>query len=95
MHSHYADFVARDFHVAFHFGVCRAQPRHETLQGGGPLAFIAQRKFEKFIERVIGLRPQPRENACAAAVAAQQPGIEREGRFLRKSLFVSLQPIQG
>ena len=83
MHGHDADFVARDLHVALDLGVGGAQPRHEALQRGRRLALIGQRQFEKFVERVVGLMPEPLQDARAAAVAAEQPGIERKRRLLR------------
>ena len=82
MHGHDADFVARDFHVALHLGVGGAQPRHETLQRGRRLSLIAQRQFEKFVQRVVGFMPEPPQDSRAAAVAAEQPGVERERRLL-------------
>ena len=59
MHGHDADFVARDFHVALHLGIGRAQPRHETLQRGRRLALVGQREFEKLVERVGRLMAEP------------------------------------
>ena len=81
VHGHDADFVARDFHVALHFGVGGAQPRHKALQRGRRLALIAQRQFEKFVERVVGFMAEPPQDPRAAAVAAEQPGIERKRRL--------------
>ena len=81
MHGHDADFVAGNFHVALHFGIGRAQPRHEALQRGGRLALIAQRQLEKFVERIGGLMPEPFQDAQAAAVAAEQPGVECKRRL--------------
>jgi len=73
MHGHDTDLVARNLHVALHLGVGRAQPRHEALQRGRRLAFIAEREFEKLVERVIGLMAEPFQDALPAAVAAEQP----------------------
>ena len=85
MHGHDADFVARDFHVALHLGVGGAQPRHKTLQRGRRLSLVTQRQFEKFVQRVVGLMPEPPQDSRPAAVAAEQPGIERKRRFARRN----------
>ncbi len=81
MHGHDADFIAGNFHVALPLKVGRAQPRHKTLQRGGRFALIAQRKLEKFVERVVGFMAEPPKDSLPAAVAAEQPGIERKRRF--------------
>ena len=81
MHGHDADLVARYFHVALHLGVGGAQPGHKTLQRGRRLALVVQRQFEEFIERVVGFVPEPSQDPRAAAIAAEQPGIERKRRL--------------
>ena len=94
MHGHDADFVARDFHVALHFGVGGAQPRHEPLQRGRRLALIVEREFQKFVERVVGLMPEPPQDPRAAAIAAEQPGVERERRLADEAALALLEPLQ-
>ena len=93
VHRHDADFVARDFHVALHFGVGGAQPRHKALQRGRRLALIAQGEFEKFVERVVGFMAEPLQDPLAAAVAAEQPGIERERRFGEKAALAGFKAL--
>ena len=94
VHGHDADFVARDFHVALHFEVGGAQPRHEALQRGRRLALIAQREFEKFVERVIGLVAEPPQDALPAAVAAEQPGIEGKWRLLQNAALACFKALK-
>ncbi|MFN5671114.1 UvrD-helicase domain-containing protein, partial [Bradyrhizobium sp.] len=59
-----------------------AQPRDEPQQRGPRHALKAQRQFEEFVERVIGLVAEPAQHARPPAVAAEQPGVERERRLL-------------
>ncbi len=87
MYRHDADFVARNLHVTLHFEVGRAQPRHVSLQRGGGLALIVQGKFEKFIERVVGLMAEPSQYPRPAAVTAKQPRIKRKRRLVGEPAF--------
>ena len=94
MHRHDADLVARNFHVALHFEIGRAQPRHKALQRGRRLAFVVQRQFQKLIERVVRLVSEPPQDSRAAAVAAEQPGIERKRRLAGKAALALFEPPQ-
>src|SRR3979409_861635 len=87
MHGHDTDFIAGDFHVPLHLKVGRAQPCQKSLQRGGRLALIAECQFEKFVERVIGFMAKPLQDTLAAAVAAEQPGIECEWRLGSETAF--------
>ena len=91
VHGHDANLVARNLHVALDFKVGRAQPGHEALQRGRRLALIAQREFEEFVERVVGLLPEPPQDAFPAAIAAEQPGIERKRRLAAKRVLARVQ----
>ena len=94
MHRHDADFVARDFHVALDLGVGGAQPRHEALQRGRRLPLIAERQLEKLVERVIGFMAEPLQDPRAAAVAAEQPGIEGKRRLGGKTALAGFKALQ-
>src|SRR5262249_44721098 len=74
-------------HVALDLGVGRTQPGHEALQRAGGLALIIKRELEELVERVIGLMPEPSENALPPAVTPEQPGVERERSFVREAAF--------
>ena len=80
MHGHDADFVARHFHVAAHFGARRAQPGDEALQRRRALRFVIEREIEEFVERVVGFRSEPRQNFRAAFGGAQHMREKRKGR---------------
>ena len=61
------------------------------MQRGGRLAFVVQRELEELIERIIGLVAEAAQNASAAAVAAEQPGVERKWRFPDKTPLALLE----
>ena len=77
MHGHHPHLVARDFHVALHFGIGRAQPGNEALQRRRLALLVVEREVEKLVERVVRLGPEPRQNALAPAAGAEQRAHRR------------------
>ena len=76
VHRHHPHLVARHFHVALHLGLRRAQPRDEALQRRRLGALVVEREIEKFVERVVGLVAEPRQELLAAA-ARRRAGRRR------------------
>ena len=56
----------------------------EALQRRRLLPLIGERELEEFVERIRRLDPEPREDAAAPALRAEQPGEERERRRLTR-----------
>ena len=58
---------------------------HEALQGGRGRPFVGKCQVEELVQRVLGLRPQPRQHGLSAAVVldrrlGQDPGEQFVGR---------------
>ena len=58
-----------------------AQPGDEALQGRRLAALVVEREFEEFVERVVGLRPEPREERVRPPLGAEHARVERERRL--------------
>ena len=78
VYGHHPHLVAGDFHVALHFGIGRAQPGHEALQRRRLAPLIGQCEIEEFVERVIRLGSEPREDALSCAARSEQTRVEGE-----------------
>ena len=61
MHGHHPHLVARDLHVALDLGFGGAQPGDEALQRRRLAPLVVEREVEEFVERVVRLRAEPRE----------------------------------
>ena len=72
MNGHHAHFVARDLHVALHFGARVAQPGQKPLQRRGLAPFVLQREIEKLVERVAGFGSEPRQEASPSLAFAKE-----------------------
>ena len=60
----------------------------------GALRLVGQRQFEEFVERVVGLVPEPAQDARAPAVAAEQPGIEGKRRLGAEAPLAFVEPVE-
>ncbi len=85
MNGHDADAGARRFHVAFDFEIGGFDIIQEMRERENPVLFGVQGLAQKFIDHIAGFRAEPSFDGAAAAVFAQKPRIEIEGRERRAS----------
>ena len=66
-----------------HFGFGRRAARRRSPAATASRALIVEREVEEFVERVVGLGPEPRQELRAAASAPSSARKKRERRHLR------------
>ena len=71
MHGHHADFVARDFHVAFDLGARLPQPGEEALQRRRLAPLVIEREIEELVERIVGFGTEPGEKTPPRTAGAK------------------------
>ena len=83
VHRHHPHLVAGDLHVALHVGLRGAQPGDEALQRRRLAPFVREREIEEFVQRIVGLVPEPGEETLAAAFGPQHARVKRKRHLPR------------
>ena len=77
MHGHDAHLVAALARFAFQIAIAGIEPADEALQAGGMRAGIGIRRIEQFVDRIIRLTPQPRDQLAASVHRTDQHPVEQ------------------
>ena len=67
-------------HVALDRNIEPRDLREKGRERGRAGVLVGQSQIEEFVERVAGLRPEPRQKRAAAAARPEQARVEGEGR---------------
>ena len=95
VHRHHPHLVARHLHVALDLGLALRAARRRSPAATASRALVVEREIEELVERVVGFVAEPRQDALAPAVGAEQARIERERRCVappRRAARSALRP---
>ena len=89
MHGHDADFIAPTlFKVTLDLGITGHQPMQEPLQGRGMIGLIPHGKVEELINRVVGLNPQPPDQARPDTTGILAPPAQQFGKQFKRTFVI-------
>ena len=95
MHRHDTHLVAGDLHVALHFGAGVAQPGQETLKRRRLTPLVFERQIEKLVERIVGFRAEPRQDAAPRAAFTEEQRVECKRRLAPRRLCQLIEARRG
>ena len=81
MHGHDANLVAAFVHVALDLCPTADDPVKESLHGGRMIAFELEREIQEFVNWIVCIGTEPRQQLLASAFFAQHMCKEFKGRF--------------
>ncbi len=71
VHGQHAHLAHALVEIALHLGLAGDQPMQEALERGRMVRLEGERRFQELVERILGLRTQPRQQPLPPAQRAQ------------------------